>query len=159
MGHCVPLRVHHTTCAVWWESSLQEKAPDTYWQRCHIHRATTVNLPESAHTQKVLDLSNQLFTMSEDTATALPVHEMLATVADLVTWCAVVQFFQELEMPPAGGPDLLDKIPESVWDQFCDLRERTHQIQQTLQTITHDWHSLFSQAMWSMHNTQDKTWQ
>lgn len=118
-----------------------------------------MNLPESAHTQKVLDLSNQLFTMSEDNTTALPVHEMLATVADLVSWCAVVQFFQELEMSPAGGPDLLDQIPESVWDQFCDLRERTHQIQQTFQTLTHDWHHLFSQAMWTMHNTQDKTWQ
>jgi hypothetical protein len=118
-----------------------------------------VNLPESAHTQKVLDLSNQLFTISEDTTTALPVHEMLATVAELVKWCAVVQFFQEVEMQAAGGPDLLDQIPESVWDQFCDLRERTHQIQQTMQTIIYGWPQMFYEAMWTMHNTQDKSWQ
>jgi hypothetical protein len=48
--------------------------------------------------------------MSEDTTTALPVHEMLATVAELVKWCAVVQFFQEVEMPGCRrsrpvGPD------------------------------------------------------
>jgi hypothetical protein len=30
MGHCVPLRVHHTTCEAWWESELPQKTRDTH---------------------------------------------------------------------------------------------------------------------------------